>query len=428
MLSSMILFFFFETVKTHQENGKWYRLFSIYLYLYLPHFINLFVFVLIIFIQKMNISATDTVIRRLGDSILSLDFETNDIKTLEAKNFKNLTNTELLFRATIRNLKIYKTFLPSQITQTYLARENHLSSLHSNKTNSTTSSSHTIDSSESDDQEYLLDQGEIMNSRKLIYGLKRSQEVCCMMIDLNILSRFKERGQFESENIHELEKTMVIASDIISSVVTKFGGIVNEIYGGSGFKIFTCFNPPEKNLENATENAIKAAFLIESRISKIILSSRTKIIPKIAVVNIDRMVNGILRTEVLSKFIMIHPKMDLFTQMLNPVSNHLFKKKGNIFVDERTKQDLKMLYFFKQVNIADIDYFGKKKKYDIFRIYQRQKNTDLEDQFEMNNKIWGALRKNKRKIAVEILESYIIKFCNSNVDQDSVFLVNKFNL
>lgn len=412
------------------------RLIGIYTYGYFPIFINIIVFLIVLISQKKHIEKSDKVIDTLGDSILSLNFENKDIITLESKNQLNLTKNEVLFKGIIKNLKIYKLFLPDTITKGGTTDEN-LIKKDGKSSKESIDSTNTISTNGSDGSEIIKiieeQVRDVQKNRNIQFGLNR-KEVVVMKVNSNLFSSYNLRK--DKESIDSFYKDLQEFSNTVSSIAYQHKGIIHDTK--EGINITITFNA-QRIAVNPAIHACECAFQI--------ISASKKINPSISIIKVDNMVNGIIKTKFRSVYHLLDPYLSIFKEIFRKENSLLFENhSGNIFVDSKVKEDIKYSFNYKQILIQSYNSYGSiKKKEDIFRIYQKnidrsnvkgewfyhvdvqnqKSEKDKQKKFDQYNQIWETIKEEKIIKAEEKLNLYNSEYQDD--DRDTLFLLNYLN-
>lgn len=448
------IFDFFDYSKELYYNGNTSRMGVNIFYVYFPHFINLLIFSLVVFIQRNQITKSNQVIDSLGESILTLNFDKKEMKELEAKNPHNISKNELLFQGIIKNLKSYRRFLPSYILN--------LSDEDQNEETSSKKSNHSSASIKSDDLENAksleqnnggikayrsktsLDSEEKRTNsknernveRKFMFGLK-PKNVVVMEINSNIFEYYSTlikdetnltRMKFTETEL--LEKLMIKFNDIVCSIVYECRG---SIYAINPNSIIVTFNAKRIVVE-PSQRAVKCALLIDQKFKRL----KFHVVPRFAILKINNLLNGLIKYRYSNNFQLVHPKLSILSRIINYSHKSLFKKENNIFIDSNIKEDLKFTHSTKQVSLEEFQNFdGSFTKADIFRVYQKEgskiavekewfyevkENVETsslskeEKQIDSFNAIWRAIKEDQFEDAKKLIGQYELIYDSTESD------------
>lgn len=465
---------YFEQIKIHEDQGNILRIPTVYIYVYMPYFFNIIIIFVILLIQRGKKRRTEKVIDLIGESILSLNFDNEEITKLENAELKNLTKNEILFQGLLKNVKLYKSFLPDTITK--IDHNSEASSMQDDE--GTTSISSTISEESSGNNKdgnsnpssslptslslpksfqklntnfSKLSRGskgsngsrgrtkktgnEIFKSRTkkrdIFFGLKR-KEIVVMLVDSGILNRYDSRKANSVAIINEL---MIQFANIVCSKVYNNNGIIHE---NNATSIVITFNA-QKIVVDPALRAATCAFQILQQFKRM----KTDFDPVISIVKAKHLINGIVKNEYHSKFHLISPKIKLMYQILDKCKAEIFdNEKENIFVGQEIKNDLKFGFLCKQVNVINAREFRDFEMQDIFRLIEKDKvgennpegewfyqikdfiqKPNLEDKgkktmIHLFNSCWNELKNKNFENANSLIETYVKNIKELDVDLD----------
>lgn len=347
----------------------------------------------IIYSFNKRINSTRKLTTGIGDAILFLDLDNEQLTPLLTKDDKNCNSTELLLKGIVNNLKTYKRFIPSHVYDPSMDEGSS-----NNRDSSSTDSSGSNVSMCSSTQLNDVIHAPSMGSRLINFGLN-SKSGIILTACLNILI-----DEFSSFTLSEIRSIFNSFIDIVQKTLAENKGSVDTFFQNYIFCSFgtgrICMTPKL--------NALRTAILIKDRILKeigitvtCIISYSDSVIFGNLLANNTTAVRTVM-TGCCERMIKYYRSLDI---------------KNAVIVDRFMRESGKFTYLFKQVGL----FFEKRTTVKLFKLVKsiQKGNSDewiyelesyftqkQDDDISIYESAWSALEKRKLQMATELTDEY----------------------